>query len=672
MAKLQVNKIYHGDCIKLLRESVDIKQHLLFDNTNNTSILKGIKETLKMKNNAYLPNEFSGKLRQWSSTRKHYIKTLSLFSGAGGLDIGFHDAGFHVKSMVEIDHRFAESLKANSGKGRYFKESNIICEDICNFVPDSSDKVDFIIGGPPCQTFSAAGRRAEGVLGTTEKKGQLFEEYVRILKQLSPRGFLFENVYGITGAEGGKAWERIILAFQEVGYKIYHRILDSADYGVPQHRERVFIVGIKEGVFKFPRPLVGPDSYGNDKYISAYDAIKGVKSKEQKKHGLNGRYGYLLEDIPPGLNYSFYTDKMGHPCPIFAWRSKFSDFLYKADPEHCIRTLKAQGGQYTGPFHWDNRVFTVAELKRLQTFPDEYDIVGNRPVAMHQIGNSVPPQLARVLALSILKQVFGVKLPFNLPLLEDSYKLSFRSRKRELTKLYQKKARIAIETISQKISKQFVGIKKYKVNISNDFQLSKNPDGEYDIEFIAEQNNWSINLSSATKRTQKTVFQINVEPKKNTNWGIPISKIIMCSNSLSHSAFTALWKTFELELSEQNLKADIVQLCGYYQYNPSFMCKMKLPDKIIRQNKDWEIIQKVVSGFDTREVLGISDFSDIWEVSKEEVLEYAIMLKKAGYEVRNSCTNPQIKEGCLLVPYAFPTLNPQSVQLRKSLEAVYV
>ena len=98
---------------------------------------------------------------------------------------------------------------------------------------------------------------------------------------------------------------------------------------------------------------------------------------------------------------------MGHPNLVFAWRSKFSDFLYKADSYTPIRTIKAQGGQYTGPFHWNNRTFSIAGHKRLQTFPDNYDISGNKQTQLHQIGNSVPPQLARILAMSIRHQVYG-------------------------------------------------------------------------------------------------------------------------------------------------------------------------------------------------------------------------------------------------------------------------
>lgn len=327
-----------------------------------------------------LPDEFGNKLSAWLQDNNiEPIQTLSLFSGGGGLDIGFRDAGFHSVAMVEIEGKYVKTLEANSQPGRIFEGSHPICVDIKDYQPPQGLKVDFIIGGPPCQTFSAAGRRAAGVLGTSDPRGVLFEEYVRLLKTLKPKGFLFENVYGITGAQQGEAWQDIQDAFKEAGYTIYFRILDTADYGVPQHRERLFIVGLKEGEFFFPRPTHGVDADGNQPYYAAREAVESADTSGART-GLAGQYGHLLNDIPPGLNYSFYTEKMGHPNPVFGWRSKFSDFLYKADPETPVRTIKAQGGQYTGPFSWENRAFTVAELKRLQTFPDAYEVVGNRLV----------------------------------------------------------------------------------------------------------------------------------------------------------------------------------------------------------------------------------------------------------------------------------------------------
>ena len=242
------------------------------------------------------------------------------------------------------------------------------------------------------------------------------------------------------------------MLFWQAGYKIFHRILDTADYGVPQHRERLIIVGLRKDIannkmFLFPAPTHGPDALNGSPHYSSAKALSEIKNELPKKTGLNGRYGHLLNDIQPGLNYSFFTEKMGHPSPIFAWRSKFSDFLYKADPEKPVRTIKAQGGQYTGPFHWNNRPFSIKELKRLQTFPDNYKILGGRSVAIHQIGNSVPPQFARILALAIIEQVFEYPTSISLDYLSSKQNLTFRKRKRELTYHYKKIARQAINSL---------------------------------------------------------------------------------------------------------------------------------------------------------------------------------------------------------------------------------
>ena len=219
---------------------------------------------------------FGQKLKEAARTsNKPSVRTLSLFAGAGGLDIGFHDAGFEITHAVEIEKKFSRSLAKNAEQGGYIERTQIICSDVRNFSLPKNTEIDFIIGGPPCQTFSAAGRRASGVLGTTDERGTLFQEYVRLLDDLQPKGFLFENVYGIVGAEGGKPWRQIQKAFGDAGYKIFWRILDTADYGVAQHRERLIIVGTKEKEFLFPRPTHGPDSQSKLAYFSAESALKG-------------------------------------------------------------------------------------------------------------------------------------------------------------------------------------------------------------------------------------------------------------------------------------------------------------------------------------------------------------------------------------------------------------
>ncbi len=620
------------------------------------------------------PDVFGVNLSNWAaSSISKPIKTLSLFSGGGGLDIGFHDAGFSILNMVEIDKRYVDTLQVNCGNNKYFNQTHATCIDIRKYVPKNDLEVDFIIGGPPCQTFSAAGRRAAGVQGTDDDRGMLFWEYVRILDLLSPSGFLFENVYGITGAQNGQAWQKIKQAFASVGYRVFHRVLDTADYGVPQHRERLFIVGVKHGDYLFPKPTHGPDSADNFPYYSASQAIESVRVPESDlQYGIGGRYGHLLDDIPPGLNYSFYTEKMGHPNPIFAWRSKFSDFLYKADPDQSVRTIKAQGGQYTGPFHWNNRRFTVSELKRLQTFPDNYQIEGGQQVSIQQIGNSVPPQIARILALSILDQVFGVKLPLHIPNLKPNDALHFRQRKRQRTKLYRQKARKAIEKLPTISPISLPYYREFACKLSANFALEEIKNGAtgnyFNIHSHLNADNWQLELSSH-ESSENVLLEIIVSPTKGKTWNLPTKQISLKTSTLSPKTFSAIWKALENELNHLGLKADLVQLCGYYQYSPSFQCKMNVQanDHHVNSEISWDIVGKVVNGEGTRKIYSTSDLSRVWNVSPELVSSFAVQLKSIGYEVRNSNTNPQIPEGCYLIPYTFPTLNPQSVQLHKEL-----
>ncbi len=358
---------------------------------------------------------------------------LSLFSGAGGLDIGFHNAGFEIAACVESESSFCETLRMNRG-GHIDGECRILNRDITGLAPEETGvgDVDFIIGGPPCQSFSAIGRRAGGIDGTNNERGGLFEHYCRLVRHYQPKGFLFENVRGILGSNRGEDWKRIVAAFSDLGYDLSHRVLDCADYGVPQHRERLFLIGARGGKVKFPRPTHGPDSNGRKPFAGALDAIEDIQPIGEPMHEYTGKYGRLLEEVPPGFNYHYFTREMGYPEPVFAWRSRFSDFLYKADPDKPVRTIVAQLGKYSGPFHWKNRKFTLDEFKRLQTFPDDYQFAGGMGKSLKQIGNSVPPLLAEKLAEAVLQQIFGENV--GLDLLEDYEKLSFDARKSKKAK----------------------------------------------------------------------------------------------------------------------------------------------------------------------------------------------------------------------------------------------
>ncbi len=610
-------------------------------------------------------DDFGCKLNQFVKQNLDLkINTLSLFSGAGGLDIGFHDAGFNIVQMVEIEKQFVKTLQTN------FSKKLINCIDIREFYPKITENIDFIIGGPPCQTFSAAGRRAAGVLGTTDSRGTLFQEYVRLLNHFQPKGFLFENVYGITGAENGSAWQSIQAAFRDIGYTIFSTILDAADYGVPQHRERLFIVGVRDGGnFNFPLPTHGPDSNSNIQHYSAREALQGVNCESNQESGLNGRYGHLLNEIPPGLNYSFFTEKMGHPRPVFAWRSKFSDFLYKADPETPIRTLKAQGGQYTGPFHWQNRPFSTSELKRLQTFPDTYEVIGGRQIAIKQIGNSVPPQLSRILAISILQQIFKVSLPVNIPLIPNGTQLTFRQRKRSLTQVYFDKAQEAIKVISpRKIEKNKIKPLNFQASLCQKFKLSTGTlKGDFTVQFKPLKSKWEVAISSNIKKKRGNGFQILIETSVGEKWGLPVNQIVISSNTAEDNLYTASWKTLEFLLQKFELKADLVQLNQYYQYTPEIRIKLTFDNEEGVDHK-WKILQAICSGESCREVIPLECLKRTWGLlSENKTKEMLQWLKDIGYEVRNHSTNPQLPKGSYLIPYSFPTLTMQSVQLRKML-----
>lgn len=608
------------------------------------------------------PDRFGQAVGRWLALNNiPKIRTLSLFSGAGGLDIGFSDIGFDIVDSVEIERKFCDTLELNTGEGKRFINSKVNCIDIREFSGENLGKIDFIIGGPPCQTFSAAGRRANGVLGTTDARGVLFKEYVRLLQELLPKGFLFENVYGIVGAQGGKAWNEVIKAFSDVGYRLFYRILDAADYGVPQHRERMIIVGLKEGEFKFPRPTHGPDSLDAVPFYNAGVALEGVPVTETiESNKLRGRFASLLDDIPPGLNYSFYTEEMGHPNPIFAWRSKFSDFLYKADPNVPVRTIKASGGAYTGPLHWENRFFTLEEYKRLQTFPDDYQIGGNKQTAVKQIGNSVPPQLARIMAIAIRQQVFDTTFPFELSLLNASEELTFRKRKHALTEIYRKKAKDAIEGLKEEKT-ILPGSHQYYCSISDIFKFSE--ESEEKADFFVDVF-WGDLLSIIVTDKDSTYDdEVKIMIAQNNTWGLNVNAVELIIRSNNKLAFTVAWKAFERELIDNAIKADLVQLNGYYQYEPKLVCRY-----LTREDTPiGRILRSVVEGEKVAQIVTTEELSATWDIAMEEVIEAAEYLKSIGYEIRNNSTNPQIEEGCWLIPYAFPTLTHLSVQLRKKL-----
>lgn len=430
------------------------------------------------------------------------VKCLSLFAGIGGFEVGMSPCGFTFTNTLEWDENCCTTLNAN----RRFtgaEEETILPIDIMKMdaADFSSEKVDYIVGGPPCQSFSAAGRRAGGVAGTSDTRGTLFWYYCQYVKHFKPKAFVFENVRGILSSKKGEDFKIICASFEEVGYNLYWRILNAADFGVPQQRERVFLVGIRKDLnieFKFPRPTHGPDSPDKKPYVTVREAIADITDENEVVPPYGGKYGDLIPDIPVGENYRFYTEEMGHPNPLFAWRSKFSNFLYKVDPDDICKTIIAYQGRYDGPFHWHNRKCTVEELKRMQGFPKDYVIPQNYTEGVKQVGNSVCPPVAHQIGMALRYQVEGLE-EFKIPLIEPDEVLSFDKMKGKRAK----------KTHEKKVTKVVADDQMTLFDLITDVEYPTEKKHrkfkEYDISWTFENGDLLVDIDKPKSRKKATM-----------------------------------------------------------------------------------------------------------------------------------------------------------------------
>lgn len=348
-------------------------------------------------------------------------RLISLYTGAGGLDYGFEAAGFHTSAAVEIDADCCETLRRNRHWSVFEKSIfEVSTNDLLEAARVTSGDVDIVIGGPPCQPFSKSGYWASGdSKRLADPRSGTLGAYMRVVSEALPQVFLLENVEGL--AYDGKS-EGLSFVFDMIdkinkktraNYVVSHAVLCAADYGVPQMRNRLFVIAGRDGrIFRFPSPThttqnpVG-DLLQLEPHRTAWDALADVEPEPDEDLMLRGKWADLLPSIPEGENYLWHTER-GGGLTLFGWRRRYWSFLLKLSKARPSWTVQAQPGPGTGPFHWKNRRLSMRELCRLQTFPDDVVVRGTYRAIHRQVGNAVPSLLAEVLAREIRSQLLGL------------------------------------------------------------------------------------------------------------------------------------------------------------------------------------------------------------------------------------------------------------------------
>lgn len=341
------------------------------------------------------------------------MRSISLFSGCGGLDLGLHDAGFKTVLASDSEALCAETWRQNMPATPFIvgRIGDLSRSDLASRLGGKIGDIDLIAGGPPCPPFSKSRfYLKEKPRALDDPNGwETINGYLNMLDWVRPRAFILENVKGLAYKVHAEALATIIERAEKLGYKVSTAVLNSADYGVPQIRERCFVVGSLESRIELPKA-----THSNDPtsallpWVTAGEVLLDLDTEENASdegHFAGGQHNGLLHQVPPGDNYLYFTEKRGHPEPRFKWRGRYWSFLLKLSPDMPSWTIQARRSNNMGPFHWRSRILRISEIKRLQTFPDEFALAGTVEQQWRQIGNAVPPLLAAAVGRSVAEAI---------------------------------------------------------------------------------------------------------------------------------------------------------------------------------------------------------------------------------------------------------------------------
>lgn len=299
------------------------------------------------------------------------MRVVSLFSGAGGLDLGFIKAGHQILWANDLYTDAVKTYQKNIG-------NHIVCEDISKISTSDIPDCDIVIGGFPCQGFSVANTKRH----VDDERNVLYKQLLRVIRDKNPKFFLAENVKGILSIGKGQVFQMILEDFKSIGYNVQYRVLNAADYGVPQTRLRVIIVGVRKDVhfeYKYPSPTNSKDgATGLPRWVSVSDALKDIPDPD-------------LPNNLPNHDYSKY-------------KLSFNGYIghRPLNPDMPAPTVTARGDDKGGvvilPHPTAARRMSCRELATIQSFPLDYEFQGNRSSVYRQIGNAVPVLLGYAVA----------------------------------------------------------------------------------------------------------------------------------------------------------------------------------------------------------------------------------------------------------------------------------
>lgn len=345
------------------------------------------------------------------------LNVLDLFCGAGGLSYGFESAGFNVLVGIDNDAKALETFELNHSGAKS------ICGDITQITYEEHIKplldgkrIDVIVGGPPCQGMSLSGPRK-----FDDPRNKLYLSYIRLVQEIQPKAFVIENVPGLVGLFGGQIKDSIIEKFSEMGYRIQYKILCSADYGVPQSRKRVIFVGTKVGEFVYPE--INPNKVTCAMALSDLPSLENELGEEVSDYALPPQNHYqelMRERSHQVLNHvaATHSEKVKRIIALVPDGGNYKDLPeeYRSSRNFHVAWTRFASNKpaptidtgHRHHFHYKyNRVPTVRECARLQSFPDDFRFLGNKTQQFRQVGNAVPPLMAQAIAEKVKMMLEG-------------------------------------------------------------------------------------------------------------------------------------------------------------------------------------------------------------------------------------------------------------------------